>query len=154
MTDKVKFIPAGYRTATPYLIVKNGGAALAYYQDTFNAKVLMQIAITNGKIGHAEIEIGDSRLMLADEFPEQGYRSPVALGGTPVSILLYVEDCDAVFRLAVEKGAMALKPIADQFYGDRSGTIQDPFGHVWTIATHKEDLSSEEVKKRSAAAFS
>jgi PhnB protein len=154
MTDTVKFIPSGYRTATPYLIVNGAAAAIAFYQQSFGARVLMQIAIPKGKIGHAELEIGDSRIMIADEFPELGYRGPIALGGTPVSIVLYVEDCDSVIRRAIGNGAMALKPVADQFYGDRSGTIQDPFGHVWTIATHKEDLSAEELNRRSAAAFS
>jgi PhnB protein len=110
MTDTVKFIPSGYRTATPYLIVNGAAAAIAFYQQSFGARVLMQIAIPKGKIGHAELEIGDSRIMIADEFPELGYRGPIALGGTPVSIVLYVEDCDAVIRRAIGNGAMALKP--------------------------------------------
>lgn len=153
MADTANFVPDGYHTATPYLIVNAGAAAISFYQKAFDARVLMQITLPNGKLGHAELQFGDSRIMLADEFPELGYRSPARLGGTPVSILLYVEDCDRLFHRAIANGAIAIKPLADQFYGDRSGTVQDPFGHVWTIATHKEDLSEDELKRRSAAAF-
>ena len=105
-----------------------------------------------GKVGHAELKIGDSPIMLADEFPQMGYRSPKALGGTPVSIMIYVEDVDTVYQRAIDAGATEVKPLQDQFYGDRSGTLTDPFGHVWTIATHKEDVSMEEMNRRMAAA--
>jgi PhnB protein len=113
----------------------------------------MRIGPPGGKIGHAEIKIGDSLLMLADEYPEWDARSPQTIGGTPVGLCLYFEDCDAVFARAVSLGAQVVKPVQDQFYGDRSGTITDPFGHKWTIATHKEDVSPEEIEKRAAAMF-
>jgi PhnB protein len=105
-----------------------------------------------GKVGHAELKIGDSPIMLADEYPQMGYRSPKSLGGTPVSIMIYVEDVDTVYKQALDAGATELKPLQDQFYGDRSGTLTDPFGHVWTVATHKEDVTMEEMNRRMAAA--
>jgi PhnB protein len=144
----VKPIPDGYYTATPYLIVKDAARAIEFYKEAFAATELMRLADPSGKIGHAEIKIGNSPLMLADEFPEMGYRGPQSLGGTPVSILLYVEDVDARFQQAIAAGAKEMRAVKDQFYGDRSGTLVDPFGHVWTIATHKEDLSDEEIAKR------
>jgi len=144
----VKPIPDGYHTATPYLIIKGAASALEFYKKAFGATELMRLADPSGKIGHAEILIGDSPIMLADEHPEMGYRGPQSLGGTPVSIALYVEDVDARFNQAVAAGAKVMRPVKDQFYGDRSGTLTDPFGHVWTIATHKEDVSPEEINKR------
>ncbi|MGH7845656.1 MAG: VOC family protein [Candidatus Binatia bacterium] len=150
MAGKVKSIPEGYHTATPYLIVKEAANALNFYKRAFDAEELMRLADPSGKVGHAEIKIGNSPIMLADEFPELGCRGPQALGGSPVSILLYVEDVDAQFNQAVAAGARVLKPVADQFYGDRSGTLEDPFGHVWTIATHKENLTFEEIRNRAA----
>jgi PhnB protein len=141
-------IPDGYYTATPYLIIKDAARAIDFYKQAFGATELMRFADPSGKVGHAEIKIGNSVIMLAEEHSEMGYRSPQTLGGTPVSILLYVEDVDARFRQAVAAGAKAMQPVQDQFYGDRSGTLVDPFGHVWTIATHKEDVSLEEVHKR------
>jgi len=152
MAGKVKPIPKGYHTATPYLIVKEAVNALNFYKRAFDAEELMRVADPSGKVGHAEIKISNSPIMLADEFPEMGYRGPQSLGGSPVSILLYVEDVDAQFNRAVAAGAKVLKPVADQFYGDRSGTLEDPFGHVWTIATHKENLTFEEIRNRAAAA--
>lgn len=152
MAGKVKPIPKGYHTATPYLIVKGAADALNFYKRAFDGEELMRVADPSGKVGHAEIKIGNSPIMLADEFPEMGYRGPQSLGGSPVSILLYVEDVDAQFNQAVAAGAKVLKPVADQFYGDRSGTLEDPFGHVWTIATHKENLTFEEIRNRAAAA--
>lgn len=147
----VKPIPPGYHTATPYLIVKGAARAIEFYQNAFGAKELLRFAEPGGKVGHAEIQIGDSPIMLADEFPEMGARSPESLGGSPVSILLYVEDVDAVARQAAAAGATELRPVQDQFYGDRSGTFVDPFGHVWTIATHKQDVPAEEMHRRMAA---
>ena len=152
MINTVKPIPEGYHTATPYLIVNAAADAIEFYKKAFGAKEIMRMTQPDGKIGHAEIKIGDSRVMLADEFPQMGARSPQSLGGSPVSILLYVEDVDAMFTQAVAAGATVQRPVADQFYGDRTGGVTDPFGHVWYIATHKEDVSSEEMKKRVAAA--
>jgi len=153
MKTKVNFIPPGYHTATPYLVINGAARALDYYKQAFGATEMARMAGPDGKIGHAEIKIGDSHIMLADECPEMHAQSPQALGGTPVSLMLYLEDADAVFARAVAAGAKVLRPVQDQFYGDRSGTIADPFGHTWTIATHKEDLSLEEIKKRGAALF-
>ena len=152
MTNKVKPIPEGYHTATPYLIVKDAARAIEFYKKAFGATELMRMPGTGGKIGHAEIKIGDSPIMLADEVPGMGFRSPESLGGSPISILLYVEDVDVVFSEALAAGAKVQRPVADQFYGDRTGGVTDPFGHVWYIATHKEDVSPEEMKKRAAAA--
>src|SRR2546425_2372706 len=126
--------------------------AIEFYKKAFGATELMRMAQPDGRIGHAEIRIGDSPIMLADEFPEMGHRSPQSLGGSPVSILLYVEDVDALFNQAVSAGAKVQKPVQDQFYGDRIGGVTDPFGHVWYIATHKEEVSPEEMRKRAAAA--
>ena len=144
----VKPIPDGYHTATPYLIVNGAAEALDFYRRAFGAEELMRFGAPGGKIGHAEIKIGDSPIMLADEHPDMGFRSPQSLGGTPVSIMLYVEDVDASFGRATAAGGKELRPVKDQFYGDRAGTLADPFGHVWTIATHKEDVSVEEMKQR------
>jgi PhnB protein len=152
MTNKVKPVPEGYHTATPYLIVKGAAQALEFYKKAFGAKEIMRMAQPDGRIGHAEIKIGDSPIMLADEFPEMGARSPQSFGGSPVSIHLYVGDVDAMFADSVAAGATVQRPVADQFYGDRTGGVVDPFGHVWYIATHKEDVSAEEMKKRAAAA--
>lgn len=147
-----KHIPDGYRTATPYLIMSDAARAIEFYKRAFGATELHRYDAPGGKIGHAEIKLGDSIIMLADEHPEMGYRSPRALGGTPVSLMLYIEDVDVQFKRAVDAGAKALRPVADQFYGDRSGTLEDPFGHVWTLSTHTEDLSEEEMMKRAKAA--
>jgi PhnB protein len=149
----VKPIPDGYHTVTPYLIVSGAARALDYYKKAFSATELYRMDAPGGKVGHAEIQIGDSRIMLADEHPEMGFRGPQPGGNSPVNILLYVQDCDAVFNRAVAAGGRVLKPMADQFYGDRSGTLADPFGHTWTIATHKEDLTPEEIGRRAQAAM-
>ncbi len=153
MPDKVKPIPDGYHSVTPYLIVKAGMAAIEFYKKAFGAKELFRIPGPDGKVGHAEIGIGDSVVMLADEHPEMGAKSPQTIGGTPVSILLYVEDVDAVVRQAVTAGAKIQRPVEDKFYGDRMGTLDDPFGHIWHVATHIENVSPEEMKKRAAAQF-
>ena len=150
MASKVKPIPDGYHTATPYLIVQGAAQALDFYQRAFGAHEIMRFP-HGDKIGHAEIEIGDSRIMLADEYPDMGALSPKTIGGTAVSIMLYVEDVDAVVERAVDAGATLQRPVKDQFYGDRSGTLEDPFGHSWHVATHVEDISPEEMKKRAAA---
>jgi PhnB protein len=148
----VKPIPDGYHTVTPYLIVNGAAKALAFYQQAFGAKELFRMEQPGGKIGHAEFKIGDSPIMLADEFPEMGARSPQSLGGTPVSILLYVENVDQMTEQAVAAGAKILRPLKNQFYGDRSATLADPFGHTWHVATHVEDVSPEEMSKRAEAA--
>jgi PhnB protein len=148
-----KAIPDGYQTATPYLIVKGAAEAIEFYKRAFGATEMLRMADPQGRVGHAEIKIGDSVIMLADEHPSAGYRSPRSLGGSCVSILLYLEDVDAVFERAVKAGAKALRPVTNQFYGDRSGTLEDPFGHVWTVATHVEDVSPEELKRRADAAL-
>ena len=152
MSNKPKSIPDGYHTVTPYLIVNDAAAAIEFYKKAFGATELMRMPKPDGKIGHAEIRIGDSPVMLADETPEMGARSPRTIGGSPVSIFLYVDDVDTTFAKAVNAGAKVERPVADQFYGDRTGGAQDPFGHVWYIATHVEDVSPEEMKKRAAAA--
>jgi PhnB protein len=143
-------IPAAYRGATPYLIIKGAAAALEFYAAAFAANELVRLDDGNGKIMHAEISIGDALLMLADEFPDMGYRGPQSLGGSSVSLHLYVDDVDAVFGRAVELGAKAAMPVADQFDGDRRGTLIDPFGHVWLLASRKEDVSYDELRARFA----
>jgi PhnB protein len=153
MNMAVRRIPDGYHTATPYLIVKGAARAIAFYKKAFGATELMCLADPSGQVAHAEVRIGDSPIMLADEFPEMGFRGPQSLGGSAVSILLYVEDVDALTGQAIAAGATVLKPLKDQFYGDRSCTLVDPFGHVWTIATHKEDVPHEEMHKRFEAAM-
>lgn len=149
----VKAVPDGYQSVTPYLIVKRADRAIDYYKKVFGASQRMRMDGPNGTVGHAEIEIEGSVIMLADEFPDMGFRSPKSLGGTGVSLVLYVKDVDTCFDRAVAAGAKMLRPVQDQFYGDRSGTLEDPFGHVWTISTHKEDLSPEELNKRAEAAM-
>jgi PhnB protein len=148
----VQPIPDGYHTVTPYLFVDGAAGAIEYYRTAFGARELLRMPDPQGRIGHAEIRIGDSVIMLADEHHEMGYRGPRTLGGTSVSILLYLADVDAVFERAISAGGKALRPVADQFYGDRMGTLEDPFGHVWTLGTHIEDVSPEEMKRRMAAA--
>lgn len=149
----VKPIPDGYHSVTPYLAVKQAADAIEFYQRAFGAKERMRLSAPGGKVGHAELEIGDSVVMIADEHPEMDFRSPDHYGGTAVSLHLYVADVDASFRRATEAGAKPLRPLQDQFYGDRTGAIRDPFGHVWHLATHKEDLSPEEIESRAQAMF-
>ncbi|MEX0775387.1 MAG: VOC family protein [Phycisphaeraceae bacterium] len=149
----VPAIPEGHRTVTPYLAVKDGFAALAFYIKAFGAAEIYSLKMPDGRLGHAEIRLGDSLIMLADEFPEFGGQAPTTLGGSPVSIHLYVEDVDGFCAKAVAAGAKQSKPINDQFYGDRSGQLEDPFGHLWWVATHKEDVSPQEMQKRVTAMF-
>ncbi len=151
MASKAKPIPDGYHGATPYLCCKDAAGAIAFYKKAFGATELMRLADPTGRIGHAEVKIGGAVIMLSDEHPEIGVRSPQSLGGTPVGIHLYVEDVDALSNQAVAAGAKLVRPVADQFYGDRTGTLEDPFGHRWYVATHIEDVSSEELGKRYAA---
>jgi PhnB protein len=148
-----KAIPDGYSTATPYLIVKGAAAAIDFYKRAFGATEVFRMDSPGGGVAHAEIKIGNSMIMLGDEQPEMGHRGPRSLGGSAVGIMLYVPDVDDVFERAVKAGAKAQRPIENQFYGDRSGTLEDPFGHVWTISTHVEDVPPEEMKKRAEAAF-
>ena len=143
-----KPIPDGYHSITPYLIVNGAAKAIDFYKRAFGAVELMRMPGPDGKIGHAEIKIGDSAIMLADEHPEMGYRGPQSLGGTAVSMMVYVERVDDVFGRALAGGAKELQSVKDQFYGDRSGTLQDPFGHKWTVATHVEDVPPEEMRRR------
>jgi PhnB protein len=148
----VKPIPEGYHAITPYLIIDGAAQAIDFYKKAFGATELFRMPDPTGKrIGHAELKIGDSQIMLADENSNMGFRNPKAYGGTPVSLLLYVNDVDATIPRAVAAGAKVLKPIQDQFYGDRSGTIHDPFGHVWTVATHIKDVSPEEMMAHTGA---
>ena len=135
-------------TAIPYLIVRDAAAAIEFYKSAFGATEFVRLADPAGKVMHAEIRIGDSQIMLADEFPDMGYRSPTILGGSPVSVLLYVEDVDQLFKSATNAGATSTMPVQDQFDGDRRGTLTDPFGHIWLVATRKEDVSPDELQKR------
>ena len=148
--SKVSHIPEGYNTVTPYLIIKGAAKAIEYYKEAFGAKEVVRMDGPDGKVGHAELQIGDSRIMLADENPTMGagHVSADSIGGSPVSIYLYLPDVDHVVKRAVAAGAKILKPVQDQFYGDRSGFLQDPFGHLWGIATHVEDVSPQEMKER------
>ncbi len=141
-------VPKGYHTATPYLIVHDAARAIDFYKNAFGATEMYRLSSPDGKVAHAEIKIGDSPIMLGDEVPAMAYRSPKSLGGSPVSILLYVEDVDVVASRAVAAGLKTLRPVQDQFYGDRSGTFEDPFGHQWSISTHKEDVAPDEMERR------
>ena len=148
----VHHIPEGYHSVIPYLIIKGAATAIEFYRTAFDAEEVMRMPAPDGTIGHAELKIGDSHIMLADEHPEIGARSPQAFGGSPVSFLVYDKDVDKLVEQAVAAGAKLVRPVADQFYGDRTGGVEDPFGHVWYIATHVEDVSAEEMQQRAAAA--
>ena len=150
---KVSYIPKGYNSVTPYLVIQGAAKAIEYYKKVFGAKEVMRMAGPDGRVGHAELQIGESRIMLADEYPQMGNRSAESIGASPVSLLVYIEDCDKVVERAVAAGAKVLKPVQDQFYGDRSGFIQDPFGHLWGIATHIEDVSPKEMDERAKKAM-
>jgi PhnB protein len=150
----VKAQPDGYHAVTPYLVVKDAAGAIDYYKKVFGAKELFRLSGPDGRIGHAELKIGDSVVMLADEAPQMGSLSPPTIGGSPVRLLIYVDDVDKIVPRAVAAGAKILRPVADQFYGDRAGDIEDPYGHRWHVATHKEDVSPDEMKRRAEAMFS
>ncbi len=141
-------IPEGFHSVTPHLVVDGGAAAIDFYKATFGAKEVSRLALPDGRIAHAELKIGDSLIMVTDEFPDWGNHSPKSLKGSPVHLHLYVEDVDSLAQRAVAGGAEVLIPIADQFYGDRAGRLRDPYGHVWIVATHKEDMTEEEVQRR------
>jgi PhnB protein len=147
----VKSIPDGYHSVTPYLLVRGAARAIDYYKKAFGAEELMRMDAPGGKIGHAEIKIGNSPIMLADEHPERGHKSPETVGGSSVMLMIYIDDVDTVFKRALAAGGKEVQPLKDQFYGDRSGTLTDPFGHTWTVATHKEDVAPEEMERRMAA---
>jgi PhnB protein len=146
----VRPIPEGYPRVTPYLAVDGAAAAIDFYTAVLDAKERMRMPAPEGRIGHAELEIGESIIMLADEFPDMGNRAPKSVGGSPVSIMVYVEDVDATFAKALENGAKELRAVENQFYGDRSGSFEDPFGHLWHVATHVEDVPPDEMERRMA----
>lgn len=148
----VKPIPDGYPRVTPYLCVDGAGEAIDFYKDVFGMKERMRLPGDEGKVGHAELELGDSMVMVADEHPDMGFLSPRSVGGTPTTVHIYVEDVDRVVRRAVESGATLLREVRDEFYGDRTGQIEDPYGHRWSVATHVEDVSDDEMAKRMAEA--
>lgn len=153
MSHPVPYQPSGYHSVTPYLVVDDAARAIAYYEKAFGAKEVMRMNLPDGKVGHAEITIGDAHVMLSDENPAWETRGPKTIGGTPVSLMIYVENCDAVFDQAVAAGAKVLMPVQDQFYGDRSGSVQDPFGHKWHISTCKEIVPPDELQRRMDAMF-
>jgi PhnB protein len=149
----VKPIPDGYHTVTPYLAVDDAAAAIEYYKKAFGAKERMRMEAPGGKVGHAELEIGDSLVMLSDSFPQASTRPPKELGGTSASVFMYVEDVDSVVKQAVDAGATVTMEVADQFWGDRFGSVQDPFGHLWSISTHVEDVPADEMAERAKTAM-
>jgi PhnB protein len=148
-----KPIPEGYHTVTPYLAVDDAAEAIEYYRKAFGAEERVRMETPDGNVGHAELAIGDSRVMLSDPFPQATTRSPKELGGTSVSVFMYVEDVDAVVKRAIDAGAKITMEVADQFWGDRFGSVIDPFGHSWSIATHVEDVPPEEMAERAKAAM-
>jgi PhnB protein len=149
---KVNPIPAGYHAVTPYLSIRGAAQAIEFYKKAFGAAEVMRMPGPDGKLGHAEIRIGDSRVMLSDEYPEMAFMGPQTRGGSTVHIHLYVKDVDATTARAVAAGAKLIRPIEDKFYGDRTASIEDPFGHIWHLATHKEDLSMAELRRRAEKA--
>jgi len=152
-SKKVSAIPKGYTSITPYLIMESATKAIDFYKKIFGAKVVMQMEMPTGKVAHAELKLGEAKIMLADENPQMGAHSPRKFGGTPVSILFYTKNVDNTVKQALDAGAKLMKPVQDMFYGDRSGTVMDPFGHIWTVATHIEDVSQSQMRKRSEALF-
>lgn len=148
MAKKVKPIPDGYSTVTPYLYIKGAANAIDFYKKAFAATERFRMNGPNNTVGHAEIQIGDSTIMLADEFPNMGVKGPKTIGGSPVSIYLYVDDVDSVAQRAVKAGATLKQPVEDKFYGDRTGMLEDPYGHTWYVSTHVEDVPADELKRR------
>jgi PhnB protein len=153
MPSAVQNPPAGHHSLTPYMTVKNAHAAIDFYKKAFAAETVLRLDMPDGSIAHAEIRIGDSVVMLAEENETWGNKGPLTLGGSPMFLMAYVVDVDAAFRRAIDAGATEVRPVADQFYGDRSGTLKDPFGHQWTLSTHIEDVSQEEAQRRMEAEF-
>jgi PhnB protein len=153
MATTVNKIPEGYHTVTPYLVMAHADKAIEFYKEAFGARELVRLPSPDGKVMHAEIKIGDSPIMLCDECPDWDALGPLTRGGTTVSIVLYVDDVDAVVSRAIAAGAKSVMPVTNQFWGDRMGTVIDPFGHKWSIATHVEDVSPEEMSTRAAALF-
>jgi len=151
MSPSVKPIPDGYPRLSPYLIVAGAAKAIDFYKQVLDETERMRMGGPDGKIGHAEVQIGDAVVMLADEHPDMGYLGPRSIGGTPVTIGVYVDDVDSTFDAAVKAGAKSLRPVENQFYGDRSGQFEDPFGHRWSVSTHVEDVPPDEMAKRAAA---
>ena len=152
--NDIEKIPKDYHSITPVLIVKNGDEAIEFYKKGFGVEERCRMKSPDGRVAHAELKLGDSVFMLSDEYPEMECHSPKTIGGSPVSMYLYVDDVDSVFNKAISAGAKSLDPVKDQFWGDRHGRLEDPFGHLWSIASHKKDLSEEEMKKAAEAAFS
>jgi len=151
--SRIPFQPPGYHSVTPYMTLRDAKSALDFYTRAFGAELVMKLDMPDGKVAHAEIRIGDSILMLSEENPEWGNTSPQQLGGSPVHLMIYVPDADAAFARALAAGAEKVRPVEDQFYGDRSGTVKDPYGYQWTLATHLEDVSTEEAQRRMEALF-
>jgi PhnB protein len=147
-------IPEGYHAITPYLCIKGAASAIEFYKRALGATETMRMPHPDGRVAHAELKIGSAKIMLADEFPEMGVLSPTTIGGTPVTLHMYVQDVDALVTKATAEGLKVLRPVQDQFYGDRGGKFEDPYGHHWWIATHKEDVAPDEMAKRAAAATS
>ena len=154
MPQAVQNPPAGYHSLTPYMTVRDAHAAIDFYRRAFGAEKVMQLDMPDGSVAHAEVRIGDSIVMLSEENEQWGTKGPLTLGGSPMFLMAYVPDVDAAFARAVEAGATVVRPVADQFYGDRSGTLKDPFGHQWTLSTHVEDVSEAEAQRRMQAEFS
>lgn len=154
MSTKVKNPPAGFHSVTPYMAVRDAIGAIDFYRRAFGAELTMKLTMPDGKFAHAEIRIGDCTLMMSEENEEWGNVSPLTLGGSPVFMMIYVADVDSAFARALAAGATQVRPVADQFYGDRSGTLKDPYGYQWTLSTHIEDVSQEEGQRRMEAEFS
>ncbi len=153
MTTGISNPPPGYHSVTPYMMVRGGALALDFYAKAFGAEKTMQLDMPDGGVAHAEMRIGNSIVMLSEENEAWGTKGPLTLGGSPMFLMIYVADVDAAFARAIAAGATEVRPVADQFYGDRSGTLKDPFGHQWTLATHIEDVSAEEGQRRMEAEF-
>ena len=153
MANKPQAVPAGYHSVTPYMALRDTAAAIDFYRRAFGAELVMKLDMPDGKIAHAEMRIGDSIIMMSEENEEWGNKSPLTLGGSPMFLMIYLPDVDAAFAKALAAGATQVRPVEDQFYGDRAGTLKDPYGHQWTLGTHMEDLSQEEVQRRMEAEF-